>query len=102
MARYNPPTRVRTIQRPWLSMVNQADPDFERKKHREVEYTSSSGKVISVADPYQRNVYNRRSAIYPVGQPYGGLDQEIIDNLEPTVGNAVPGLYEGVETDGWA
>lgn len=103
MARYLPPTRVVTRERPWLSMVNQADPDFERRKHREVEYVSSLGKAFSIADPYQRNVYNRRSGVYAVGQPYGGPDAAIAAALAPTIGSPVPGLYKGVDDlAGWA
>lgn len=99
---YKPPTKVVSTEIPYLAMVTQSDPDFERRKHREVEYAASSGKVFSVADPYNRGAYNRRSNIYPVGQPYGGLDPAIQAGLAPTVGNPVPGLYKGVPTGGWA
>lgn len=97
---YKPATRVSTTEVPYLALVTQYDPDFERRKHREVEY-QFAGRVF-LGDPYVRGLYNRLSNIYPVGQPYGGLDQAIIDNLEPTVGNDVPGIYMGIATGGWA
>lgn len=97
---YKPPTRVTTSEVPYLALVTQSDPDFERRKHREVEYTFT-GKAL-LADPYIRGLYNRRDNTYPVGQPYGGLDPAIAAALAPTVGNPTPGLYEGVDTDGWA
>lgn len=55
---YKPPIKGTTVTIPWLSLVVQADPDFERRKHREVEYYSSGGKAISIADPYKRGAYN--------------------------------------------
>lgn len=55
---YRPPIKGTTVSIPWLSLVVQADPDFERRKHREVEYYSSGGKAISIADPYKRGAYN--------------------------------------------
>jgi len=99
---YRPPTRVVTVERPWLALVNQADPEFGRRKHREVEYVTSQGRTF-VADPYNRGLYNRRSNVYPVGQPYGGADAAIAAALAPTVGVETPGLFEGVDDgDGWA
>lgn len=97
---YRPATRVVTVEMPFLALVSQADPSFQTRKHREVEYDYP--KHYFVADPYVRGLYNRRSNVYSVGQPYGGLDSAIEAALAPTVGNAVPGLYEGVETGGWA
>lgn len=97
---YKPPTKVVTTSIPYLAMVTQSDPNFERDKHREPQYVFS-GKVF-FADPYTANTYDRRSNVYPVGQPYGGLDPAIEAALAPTVGNDVPGRYEGVETGGWA
>lgn len=98
---YRPPTRVVTTQIPYLALVTQADPDFERRKHREAEY-EFSGRAF-LADPYQRGAYNRRDNTYAVGQPYGGLDPLVAAALEPTIGNEVPGLYIGVDDGmGWA
>lgn len=97
---YKPPTRVVTTEVPYLALVTQYDPDFERRKHREVEY-AFQGRVF-LGDPYVRGLYNRLDNVYPVGQPYGGLDPAIEANLEPTVGNPVPGLFIGVPTGGWA
>lgn len=97
---YRPATKVQTSQVPYLALVTQADPDFERRKHREPQY-EFSGRVF-FADPYTSNSYDRRSNIYPVGQPFGGLDPAIEAALAPTVGNDVPGLYIGVATGSWA
>lgn len=102
MAPYRPPTKVTTIERPWLSVVNQTDPESSFRKHREVEYDTSNGKVF-VADPYNRGAYSRRSNVYAVGAPYGGPDAAITAALAPTVGVETPGLFEGVDDDnGWA
>lgn len=100
MALYNPPTKGTTIEMPFLALVTRADPEFERRKYREVEY-EFQGRVF-FGNPYVRGLYNRLSNVYAVGLPYGGLDALIEANLEPTVGNDVPGLYEGVETGSWA
>lgn len=55
------------------------------------------------ANPYQRGAYNRLSNIYPVGAQYGGPDPLVAAGLAPTVGNAVPGLYQAVpDGKGWA
>ena len=97
---YKPPTKVTTSEVPYLALVTQFDPDFERRKHREIEY-AFEGQVF-LADPYIRGAYNRLSNVYPVGQPYGSLDAVIEANLEPTVGNSSPGLYLGVPTGSWA
>lgn len=98
---YKPPTRVVTSPVPYLSLVNQVDPGWARAKYWQIEY-AFEGHVLS-ANPYQRGAYNRLSNDYPVGQQYGGPDPLIIDNLEPTVGNEVPGLYEGIpDGKGWA
>lgn len=52
---YKPPTRVTTIQIPFLAIVNRADPSREKFKHRDVEY-EFSGKV-KVSDPYHTGPY---------------------------------------------
>lgn len=41
---------------PWLSLVHKADPDFERAKHRQVEY-EGTGRTL-YADPDKRGAYN--------------------------------------------
>lgn len=101
---YKPPTKVVTSEIPYLALVTQADPEFERNKHRENQaswYGTPFGRHY--VDPYTAGLYNRRSNVYAVGQPYGGLDALIEAALEPTVGNPVPGLYVGVDDDmGWA
>lgn len=101
MALYQPPTRVSSREFPWLALVSQADPEFQRRKHREVEYETCSGKVF-LADPYVRGAYNDHSNVYAVGQPYGADDSLVTAARAPTVGNAVPGLYHGVATGSWA
>src|SRR5579863_10282294 len=100
MALYKPPTRVASIQVPYQALVTRADPDFERRKHREVEY-AFEGRAF-LADPYVRGAFNRLSNTYPVGQQQGTLDPAIQAALEPTVGNASPGLYQGTPTGDWA
>ncbi len=97
---YRPATRVVTTSVPYLALVTQADPMFERDKHNQVEY-EFQGRAFR-ADPYVRGAYNRLSNVYAVGQPMGALDPAIQAALAPTVGNPVPGLYVGVATGGWA
>lgn len=98
---YKPPTTVTTLQMPYLALVTRADPEFEKRKHREVEY-EFAGKVF-LADPYKRGAYDRQTNTYPVGQPNGGLDPLVQAALAPTVGNTVPGLYQGTaDGKGWA
>lgn len=63
MGLYKPPTKVTTVQVPWLAMVHKADPDFERRKHREPEYApwwSGQGRPF-FADPYKLGAYNTPS-----------------------------------------
>jgi hypothetical protein len=101
MALYKPPTGVTTKEFPYLALVTQADPDFQRRKHREVEY-EFSGKAL-IADPYVRGSFNRNSNVYAVGQPFGGQDAAVLAALAPTAGNPVPGLYVGTpDGKGWA
>lgn len=60
MALYKPPTRVTTISIPLISLVNRADPDRERFKHREAEWYEGGGWTggkIFFADPYKRGAY---------------------------------------------
>ncbi len=98
---YKPPTAVQTRETPLLSVITAIDPGFNRAKYYEPEYRFDNR--VSYANPYQRGAYNRLSNDYPVGQQYGGPDPLVIDNLEPTVGNDVPGLYEGIpDGKGWA
>jgi hypothetical protein len=99
--RYNPPTRVVTIQVPFLALVTRADPDFERGKFREPYFLDGRGRQF-YHNPYQTGAYNRRGNVYPVGQPYGTPDPLVQAGLAPTVGNTVPGLYQAVAKDGWA
>lgn len=99
---YRPPTRVTSIQVPWLALVTRADPDFERRKHREVEYVTA-GNTVFWADPQNRGAYDGLSNTYPVGQPYGGLDPLVEAAKAPTGGCPTPGLYSGTpDGKGWA
>ena len=91
MARYNPPTRVTTSERPLLSLVTAVDPTFVQTKYYDVEY-QFTGKN-KYANLYQRGSFNSYSNIYDVGLPYGGTD--------PLVVAARP-MYAGVPTGGWA
>ena len=92
MALYKPATRVSTIEVPYLALVTSSDPEFERRKHREVEYSWSNGKAF-LADPYVRGIYNSHSNVYPVGAPYGADDPLVVENRP---------LYSGVPTGSWA
>lgn len=95
MMAYNPPTKVTSRNMPYRALVTQIDPDFERAKHREIEYAFSRRAFFG--DPDQRGANNRRSNVYAVGQNYGGLDSAVEAALAPTVGNSVPGLYKKVD-----
>jgi hypothetical protein len=88
---YQPPTRVATVDIPWLALVNDVDPDWAALKHREAEYIFT--RKVFYADPYVRGAYNVNSNIYPVGQPFGGPDPVIVANKP---------LYSGIPTGGWA
>ncbi|MGP0093140.1 MAG: hypothetical protein ACLPKB_24845 [Xanthobacteraceae bacterium] len=90
MPLYKPPTNVSTIQIPYQVLVTRADPEFERRKHREVEY-EFQGRAF-LADPYVRGAYNQNSNVYPVGQPFGGTDPAYAGRP----------FYSGVPTGGWA
>lgn len=53
---YRPPIKGTMTEVPWLTLVHQADPDFERKKRREVEYVTSGNRVF-FGDPAHRGAY---------------------------------------------
>jgi hypothetical protein len=48
-------TKVKNTTRPWLVLVTQADPNFERDKHHEIEY-EFTGRVF-YADRSKRGAY---------------------------------------------
>lgn len=73
---YKPQTRVATIQKPYLALVTAADPDFQRRKHREVEYEFQGRNFL--ADPATRGANNSHSNSYPVGQPFGADDAAVV------------------------
>lgn len=93
MAKYSPPTKVVTLQIPYLALVVRADPDWAAGKHRELEYPSPSGGRPLYADPYVRGSYNHHSNVYAVGQPFGGDDPDVVANSP---------LFSGVPTGSWA
>ncbi|MET4187607.1 hypothetical protein ABIB86_000444 [Bradyrhizobium sp. JR1.7] len=43
---YNPPTRVKSLEVPFKTLIVRADPDFEQAKRREVFYEFSNGRVF--------------------------------------------------------
>jgi hypothetical protein len=43
-ARYNPPTKVRTLQMPFTVLVHRADPDFEQMRRKEPFYEFTGRK----------------------------------------------------------
>lgn len=98
---YRPPTQVVTCEMPYLALVTQADPDWAHWKYIEPYFVDGRGRQI-YHNPYIDGAYGRRDNTYPVGQQYGGLDPLIINNLAPTVGNPIPGLYSGIPTGSWA
>lgn len=57
-ARYNPPTRVVRVEVPYLTIVQQADPDWNYHKHHEVEYEGFANGRVFYADPYRRGAYH--------------------------------------------
>lgn len=98
---YNPPTKVVTREQPFLTLVTEVDPYWAHAKFREVQYEFQN-RVIRY-NPYYAGAYSRLSNNYAVGAQSGTPDPLIIDNLAPTVGNASPGLYEGIpDGKGWA
>lgn len=56
MARYTPPTRVRTVDTPYRVLVLRADPSFEYAKRHEPFYEFSNGRRFdentAVQGPY--------------------------------------------------
>lgn len=65
--RYLPPTRVSTIELPWLSMVTRADPYWSRDRHHEIEYVFTN-KVV-YCNPDTTGAYNDWSSAWQQGQP---------------------------------
>jgi hypothetical protein len=57
-APYKPPTRVKSIEVPFKTLIVRADPDFEQAKRREVFYEMSNGRVFrensDVQGPYAK------------------------------------------------
>ena len=103
MPLYKPPVANQTKQIPLLALIGQVDPDHNQRKFRELEYFVGGRTPPRYVNPTRRGAYNDYSNIYSVGQPFGGLDTAKVAAKAPTVGNSVPGLYEGVPDGlGWA
>jgi hypothetical protein len=56
------------MQYPWLALVSAADPDFQRKKHREVEYEFAGRNFY--ADPTSVAATIPHSNTYAVGPAF--------------------------------
>lgn len=52
---YNPPVANVTIELSWESLVASTDPEYTRKKHRELEYDFIGRNFYG--DPYTRGAY---------------------------------------------
>lgn len=56
---YKPPTKVTTVQIPFLTLVMRADPDFQRAKRREPFYSFANGRTFygnnATSGPYDDN-----------------------------------------------
>lgn len=63
MGLYKPPTKVTTTEIPLLAEIVRAEPDFERLKHRELEYPDGYGRWAKYADPYKRGAYNTTTVL---------------------------------------
>jgi len=53
---YRPPTKVTTIEIPFLAIVTQIDPSFNRYKHYELQYEFT--RRVFFADPYKTGPYS--------------------------------------------
>lgn len=100
--RYNPPINGQSKQVTLLSLIGQVDPDFNAVKFNDFERYEGEQLRPRRANPHIRGPYNDHSNVYPVGQQWGGDDAAKVAAKAPTEGNPLPGLYEGVATDGWA
>lgn len=56
MAPYRPTTKWPSVSIPWLAIVHRADPDFERRKHREPWFEDGQGRQF-YRDPYKSGAY---------------------------------------------
>ena len=89
---YKPATKVTTRQYPFLSIVIQADPTWARGKFYDVEYEFAGRHLY--ANPYTRGSFNSHSNTYPVGQPYGADDPDVVA--------ARPMFFGTPDGKGWA
>lgn len=53
---YKPPTRIATIQIPFLALVSRADPNWSRYKHNELQYQFQRREFYG--DPYKLGAYS--------------------------------------------
>ena len=54
--RYRPPIKGTSREIPFSTLVIQADPDWARAKHNEIEFITSNGRVFR-GDPNRRGAY---------------------------------------------
>ena len=66
---YQPPTKVATLNIPWLALVTEVDPNWAYRKHHKAEYEFT--RKVFYADELVRGAYNTFGNVYPVGQPHG-------------------------------
>lgn len=70
--RYRPPTKVTSLELPFLALVTRADPDWARAKHREQTYPDtpgigfSNGKIF-YGNPTNSGAYDGTSGVVATG-----------------------------------
>lgn len=94
---YKPPTKVTTIQIPFLAMVNRADPDRERTKHREPQFFEFSHGKVFYADPFHVGSFSIPLKRVSIAYSGGTFNQGDItgvgkDFIYVTSTNASPGF----------
>jgi len=83
MALYKPPTKVTTVQIPFVALVAQIDPSWNRFKHYEIQYEFTRRNFF--ADPYHTGPYNPNNFDNPtiVDGPYNVNNPEAVDPYTP-------------------
>ncbi len=54
---YRPPTRVVAVDIPWLTVVQKADPEFERRRRHEWFYGPFENGRVFYEDPMKSGAY---------------------------------------------
>ena len=67
MALYKPPTKVRTIEIPWLAIVTRSDPNWARDRHHEIQYSFTNRNFY--ADTDEDGPYSPYSTLWQQGLP---------------------------------